>query len=137
MQSSKLIPLINVKSCVDSIAFYAKLGFEIVTTWENDGATRFAQLRNGDIEMILNQPHDPQAPRDAEPYSGMMLLFRVSSVHTLYNELRAKGLAGEKTALQFPALKLAPGRYRFTVQVMAPVNRGEPTMLASGPLLVR
>ncbi len=52
-------------------------------------------------------------------------------------KIRAKGLAGEKTALPFPTLKLAPGRYRFTVQVAAPVNKGEPTMLASGPLLLR
>ena len=30
-----------------------------------------------------------------------------------------------------------PGRYRFTVRLTAPVNRGEPQALASGPLVVR
>jgi hypothetical protein len=50
---------------------------------------------------------------------------------------RASGLAGERALAKFRKLKLAPGRYRFTVRLTAPVNRGEPLAVASGPLIVR
>ncbi|HVY03696.1 MAG TPA: VOC family protein [Caulobacterales bacterium] len=94
MQASRLTPLLNVSNCSASIAFYAELGFKTETTWENAGVLRFAQLRCGDIQLMLNQPsgHD-LAPRNADPYGGQILFFNVPSVHALYDELRAKGLS--------------------------------------------
>jgi hypothetical protein len=50
---------------------------------------------------------------------------------------RATGKAGERTLAQFRKTRLAPGRYRYTVRLTAPVNRGEPLALASAPLVVR
>jgi hypothetical protein len=50
---------------------------------------------------------------------------------------RAAGKAGERALAQFRKTRLAPGRYRYTVRLTAPVNRGEPLALASGPLIVR
>jgi hypothetical protein len=56
--------------------------------------------------------------------------------HTTTYSVRASGLVGEKTVVAFPTLKIAPGRYRFTLQLSAPVNRGEPRELASNPLVL-
>lgn len=50
---------------------------------------------------------------------------------------RASAKAGERTLARFRQTKLAPGRYRFTVRLTAPVNRGEPLAVSSGPLIVR
>jgi hypothetical protein len=50
---------------------------------------------------------------------------------------RATALAGVRTLVPFQRIRLAPGRYRFTLTLSAPVNRGEPLALASKPLTVR
>jgi hypothetical protein len=50
---------------------------------------------------------------------------------------RASGKAGERTLAQFRKTRLAPGRYRYTVRLTAPVNRGEPLVVSSAPLIVR
>ena len=57
--------------------------------------------------------------------------------HTTTLSVRAAGRVGEKTVVKFPTLAIAPGRYRFTVSLSAPVNRGEPKAFASGPLVLR
>jgi hypothetical protein len=57
--------------------------------------------------------------------------------HTTTVSVRAAGRVGEKTIVKFPTLAIAPGRYRFTVSLSAPVNRGEPRAFASGPLVFR
>jgi hypothetical protein len=49
---------------------------------------------------------------------------------------RATALAGVRTLVPFPRIRLAPGRYRFTIRLSAPVNRGEPLALTSKPLTV-
>jgi hypothetical protein len=56
--------------------------------------------------------------------------------HATTWEVKATAQFGQRTAVKFPTLPLKPGRYRFTVQVSAPVNSGPPTMVASGPLLL-
>jgi hypothetical protein len=50
--------------------------------------------------------------------------------------VRTKALAGARTLVRFPRVRLAPGRYRFTVRLTAPVNTGEPLALASETLIV-
>ena len=92
MQTSKVVPLLNVRDCAASIAFYRRLDFEIVSSWPEEGGARFALLRCGDVEMMLNQPSEALAPRGAEPYSGPILFFRVASAPSLWAELRDKGL---------------------------------------------
>jgi hypothetical protein len=44
---------------------------------------------------------------------------------------RGKALAGERTLVPFRRTRLAPGRYRFTVGLRAPVNTGPPLRLES------
>jgi hypothetical protein len=57
--------------------------------------------------------------------------------HTTTLAVRASGRVGERTLVRFPQTQLAPGRYRFTLSLRAPVNRGEPRVGASKPLIVR
>jgi hypothetical protein len=51
--------------------------------------------------------------------------------------VRATGRVGERALVRFPPTRIAPGRYRFTLSLSAPVNRGEPRLLASKALIVR
>ena len=50
---------------------------------------------------------------------------------------RGKGLAGDQAVVHFPARRVAPGRYRFTVRLSAPVNPGPPLIVASRELVIR
>ena len=45
--------------------------------------------------------------------------------------------AVQNSGFKFPKTRIAPGRYRFTLTLSAPVNRGEPRVLSSKPLIVR
>src|SRR5919198_963996 len=44
-----------------------------------------------------------------------------------------RAVGGKPLRVAFPARKLAPGPYRFTVRLVAPVNPGTPRSLASAP----
>ncbi len=44
---------------------------------------------------------------------------------------RGKALAGEKTRVPFRRTRLAPGRYRYTISMRAPVNPGAPLAVQS------
>jgi hypothetical protein len=49
---------------------------------------------------------------------------------------RGKALAGERTLIPFRQTRLAPGRYRYTVSMRAPVNPGPPLAVASNVVTV-
>jgi hypothetical protein len=57
--------------------------------------------------------------------------------HTTTLAKRALALAGERTLVPFPARRIAPGQYRFTVRLIAPVNTGPPATAQSLPTLLR
>jgi hypothetical protein len=57
--------------------------------------------------------------------------------HSTTLVVRASAKAGERMLARFPQKKLAPGRYRFTVSLSAPVNKGKPLAVASAPLTLR
>ena len=57
--------------------------------------------------------------------------------HSTTLAVRATGRVGEPVMAKFPKARIAPGRYRFTVNLRAPVNRGEPRIVVSKPLIVR
>jgi hypothetical protein len=48
-----------------------------------------------------------------------------------------KAMAETQTVLTLPARRIAPGRYRFTLRLTAPVNIGLPARLASPPVAIR
>ena len=57
--------------------------------------------------------------------------------HSTTLATRATALAGVRTLVHFPARAIAPGQYRFTVRMTAPVNVGPPLVVTSPPLLLR
>jgi len=50
---------------------------------------------------------------------------------------RGKAMAGVTKTVTLPARRIARGAYRFTVTLIAPVNTGPPTNLASAPVTLR
>ena len=46
-------------------------------------------------------------------------------------------MAGVTKTVTLPARRIARGAYRFTVTLIAPVNTGPPTNLASDPVTLR
>jgi hypothetical protein len=57
--------------------------------------------------------------------------------HTITLAGRRIAPAGVRTLVPFRRIRLAPGRYRFTLRLTAPVNTGAPLLLESTPLTVR
>jgi hypothetical protein len=56
--------------------------------------------------------------------------------HSTTMVTRGGAVGGKPLRVAFPARRLAPGRYRFTVRVVAPVNPGPPRSLVSDPFRV-
>jgi hypothetical protein len=59
-----------------------------------------------------------------------------ATTHTTTLAKRAIALAGVRTLVPFPQRRIAPGQYRFTIRLTAPVNPGPPQTAASAPLLL-
>lgn len=57
--------------------------------------------------------------------------------HSTTLAARGVALAGTRTLVKLPERRVAPGHYRFTVGLLAPVNTGPPTLLASPPFTIR
>ena len=57
MKPERLVPLIEVRSVVRSIEFYARLGFGAAHTFTPDGASEpgWASLRNGGAELMITR----------------------------------------------------------------------------------
>ena len=51
--------------------------------------------------------------------------------------IRGQALAGVSTTVELPPRRIAPGSYRFTVTLAAPVNTGPPRQLVSAPVVLR
>jgi catechol 2,3-dioxygenase-like lactoylglutathione lyase family enzyme len=86
-------PLLNVADVEASLGFWRDLlGFEVVTRYQAEGRLAFAQLKSGDVELMLNFRGGDPAPRRARPhYTEAVIYFGVASVHGLVRDLRGKG----------------------------------------------
>lgn len=96
MTITEIIPLLNVEDADRSIAFYRDaLGFEVVQTFEADGATAWAMLKSGETKLIINQPDnaDSKARRNADSYGDVVLYFYVESARDRHADLTAQGVA--------------------------------------------
>jgi hypothetical protein len=49
----------------------------------------------------------------------------------------SRAFAATKTTVSFPARRIAPGQYRFTVRLTAPINVGPPSLVASDTIILR
>jgi hypothetical protein len=64
---------------------------------------------------------------------------RVEKVATRGTTLitRGRAVGREPKLIAFPSRRIAPGRYRFTVSLVAPLNPGTPVVLRSAPFTLR
>jgi catechol 2,3-dioxygenase-like lactoylglutathione lyase family enzyme len=86
-------PLLNVADIETSLRFWRDLiGFQEITRFVSEGRLAFANLRSGEVELMLNARGADPGPRRARPhYTEAVLYFGVVSVHDLVRDLRAKG----------------------------------------------
>jgi catechol 2,3-dioxygenase-like lactoylglutathione lyase family enzyme len=85
--------LLNVADIEVSLGFWEGLiGFEVVTRFESGGRLAFANLKSGEVTLMLNaRGGDPTARRARPHYTEAVFYFGVASAHELVRELRAKG----------------------------------------------
>ncbi|HEX6702763.1 MAG TPA: hypothetical protein VF101_18700, partial [Gaiellaceae bacterium] len=50
---------------------------------------------------------------------------------------RGRAVGGQPAQVAFPQRRIAPGRYRFTVSLVAPLNPGTPVVLSSAPFTLK
>ena len=92
---TKMTPLFQVFDMRTSVAFYRdKLGFEVAGTYEPDGHLYWAELKLGDIVLMLNacweddeRPDQPDESRN-KGHGDTALYFQCSDIDTLYQQLR-------------------------------------------------
>jgi hypothetical protein len=56
---------------------------------------------------------------------------------SLVRLVRGRAVGGVKSRIVFPPLRLRPARYRFAIELLAPVNPGTPTLALGRPFQVR
>jgi uncharacterized glyoxalase superfamily protein PhnB len=88
-------PLFNVADVGASIAFWqGALGFKLIQSFEYEGRLAFAQLKSGEVEIMLNGRGGDPAARLARPhYTDAVFYFRADDVHALFQDLTTKGFA--------------------------------------------
>ena len=85
-----LIPLLQVKSVPDSIAFYERLGFRNARTHtpEGDDAPVWAWLTGDDCSLMIGESDEPA---DAKK-QGLLIYMYVDDVAAKHAELKAAGV---------------------------------------------
>jgi catechol 2,3-dioxygenase-like lactoylglutathione lyase family enzyme len=102
-----LVPLAHVADVRSSIEFYAKLGFKVVNTFENDGLLRWAYLENASAQLMLARSARPMNP-DAQ---DVLFYLYTEDVEEYRKQLAAVGI--KVGPMQYPFY--APrGEFRIT-----------------------
>lgn len=95
-------PLLNVQDIGRSLAFWRDgLGFEVQQTYDFEGRLAWAQLKKGQVQLMLNgRGGDPGHRLARDRYTDAVLCFAVDDVHALVRELRTRGLTVEDPEAQ-------------------------------------
>jgi len=83
-----LVPFVHVRSVRDSVAFYAKLGFEVSSTFEPNGTLAWAFLQRAHARIMLTLA---DAPLDAEQ-QGVIFWLYTQDLDGFHARLREQGL---------------------------------------------
>jgi catechol 2,3-dioxygenase-like lactoylglutathione lyase family enzyme len=81
---TQVVPMIHVPDVRATVEWYRGLGFEVLSTWEDDGEMSWASLAYGDTEVMFNAGGQPSAAARRE----VDLYARVPDVTALYERLR-------------------------------------------------
>lgn len=71
-----------------SIAFYEQLGFELESTFEEDGVLHWAYVRAGGAQLMLSRTDSPAPPEK----QTMVIYLYADDVVAYHRELEEKGL---------------------------------------------
>lgn len=92
MLMQRLTPLLNVADVERSLSFWRDaLGFAVTDRFELDGVLRWAELRSGEVVVMINAS-DASLGRERSEDGGVVIYLRVGSVRDLHAELAAKGV---------------------------------------------
>jgi catechol 2,3-dioxygenase-like lactoylglutathione lyase family enzyme len=93
MQIQSCRPLLNVADIDASLAFWRGLiGFEVTQLFAPEGKPMFANLKSGEVQLMLNARGGDAGARQARPhYTEAVIYLGVDDVHALVRRLRAEG----------------------------------------------
>lgn len=100
----RMVPLLNVEDVARSIQFYSDVaGFEVGQRYESDGTVVWAEIRCGNIVLMLNTPDgvDSSARRRQQSYRETVFYFGVDNARALHDDLQARGFAVGPVERQF------------------------------------
>jgi catechol 2,3-dioxygenase-like lactoylglutathione lyase family enzyme len=83
-----LVPMAPVADVRRSVDFYEGLGFEVENTFEEAGEVRWAYLRNGGAQLMLQKADVPVPPER----QTMQIYVYAEDVVAYHGALREKGL---------------------------------------------
>jgi uncharacterized glyoxalase superfamily protein PhnB len=95
-------PLLNVADIETSLGFWRDLiGFEVATLYAPEGRALFANLKSGEVQLMLNaRGGDPATRRQRPHYTEAVIYLGVDSVRELSLALRAKGFDASEPEAQ-------------------------------------
>ncbi|MDJ0944330.1 MAG: VOC family protein [Kiloniellales bacterium] len=92
--------MLNVADAAATVAWYQGIGFEVVNTYEEDGAINWAWLRRDGTNIMINQR---ALPREAA--TGVNLYFDVDDIDALWAELKDRVTVSEAITDQFYGMR--------------------------------
>ena len=98
MDLKRLVPMAEVQSVTRSIAFYAKLGFQVGNSFAPTGATEpsWAWLRNGEVDLMVTAAESP-----------------ASGSRSVLFYLYCPGVAEAREALEAASVECGPVQFPF------------------------
>ncbi|MEM7417465.1 MAG: VOC family protein [Gemmatimonadota bacterium] len=90
----RVIPFLTVTDISASTEFYGKLGFEIVSRWENDGALHWCQIELGGAALMLQVGGDAARPRVCD--AGISTYFICRDALAIHSRAERLGLSPDE-----------------------------------------
>ena len=116
----RLRPGLTVRDAERSIAFYKLLGFQLVNDYWNAHKRVWANLRAGELELMISVAADANLAASAAPHAAtpaISLYIHTDDVVTLHRQLLDKGLLPSRPRVTFYAMKeievVDPDGYRL------------------------
>ena len=90
---NKIVPLLQVSSLTDTIAYYREaLGFAVDFRWPEEGEPKWVGMSRGDVSVMFTiDLGTSSAPFIAEKGNGVVLYVLVDEVEPLFEEFTARG----------------------------------------------
>jgi len=102
----RVLPIVHLDDVMAGVAFYGRLGFEVVYRFPDEGPIAFCTVRHGDGEIGLGgwgeTPGLPAPVRPGDDGRAVQLFVYVDDVDATVEALRADGVAIEAEPVDQP-----------------------------------